>query len=129
MAEDFQRIADDINRFRKEGEQQDLKWTDEQSKAFQEEEEAGLLSRAGPYIDYDGRCGFAGGRKAFVVNPFINNSLDVTVRTKWRDGTQSGQSDDVVFVPAGGRRYVGCTRGNGVGAPHYEYSVRGWTSA
>ena len=78
------------------------------------------------YVRGEGRCGFAGsGRQAYVVNRLSDRRVRVTVRTSWKRGIDSGQSQRSYVLAAGGERSLGCTMSNNVGATRYTFEVIG----
>ena len=69
------------------------------------------------------KCGFGDfGEEVYVQNRRVDKSILATIETKWRDSwsMKEGTSQEVFRIPAGGKKYVGCTRGSG----HVEKRVR-----
>ncbi len=55
------------------------------------------------------RCGFASsGANQYLINTDTGNRYRVTVRTYWRKGMESHQTDNIYIMEAGGRKYMGC---------------------
>lgn len=88
-------------------------------------EEDKLLAFAN-VIKSEGRCGFAsGGSINYLINTDTRNRYRVTVRTFWRSGINSGQSDQVVINEAGGRVSLGCTDSGYIPVTYYTRQVVG----
>ena len=89
------------------------------------DEELGLLAFKN-VIRQSGRCGFAqGGTVDYLINTDTNNRYRVTIRTYWRSGINSGQSDRVVITQAGGRLTLGCTDSGYIPVTYYSRQVVG----
>ena len=88
-------------------------------------EEEKLLTFAN-VIRSEGRCGFAsGGSYSYLINTDTRNRYRVTVRTFWRSGINSGQSDQVVINEAGGRMSLGCSDSGYIPVTYYTRQVVG----
>ncbi|MEM6900047.1 MAG: hypothetical protein AAF583_09785 [Pseudomonadota bacterium] len=125
-------IAQDLSVLENDDEKLAEEWTKEEKSLAEAEadviafEDKVTVYRLDAYITFSGRCGFASaGSNAYVVNRRRDRATLATVRVRWSQGGNSGQYDRVKRIPAGGRVPVGCTRGFGVGAPTYSYSVVG----
>ena len=77
-------------------------------------------------IRSEGRCGFAsGGTYNYLVNTDTRNRYRVTIRTFWQSGINSGQSDRVEIIEAGGRIGLGCTDSGYIPVTYYTRQVVG----
>lgn len=73
-----------------------------------------------------GHCGFTKANSFFyLVNTDSTASLRVTVRTTWRSGIQSGQTDRVYILPAGGQQTLGCGDSGVIPVTYYQFQVVG----
>ena len=61
------------------------------------------------FIDYSGKCGLHGGKKAFVQNRRKDRRVRATVRVRWQRGTDSGTYSRTKRLYAGARQQLGCT--------------------
>lgn len=77
-------------------------------------------------IRSEGSCGFAsGGTYNYLVNTDTRNRYRVTIRTFWQSGINSGQSDRVEIIEAGGRIGLGCTDSGYIPVTYYNRQVVG----
>ncbi|MCI5150513.1 MAG: hypothetical protein D3916_14205 [Candidatus Electrothrix sp. MAN1_4] len=105
---------------------EDEAFVDEFNKAEAASEEDIELLRFKNVIRKNGRCGFAsGGSKDYLVNTDRGARYRVTVRTRWRQGINSGQNDRVHVIAAGSRKYLGCTDSGSIPVAYYSRSVVG----
>jgi len=92
------------------------------AKAGQVDAHAAACARIG----YEDRCGFAGsGYEAFVINERNDRRVRATVRVSWRRGIDSGEYDQEHTLPAGGKKFLGCTRSNNIPVTDYSFRVVG----
>lgn len=77
-------------------------------------------------IRNSGRCGFAsGGSIQYLINTDSKNRYRVTIRTYWRSGIHSGQSDRPFIIEAGSRIFLGCTDSGYIPITYYRREVVG----
>lgn len=80
-----------------------------------------------PRFRYGDRCGFAAsGIGVYVVNPYNDRSIKVTIQVNYRtwDG-DTGKYDKKFYISAGSERNLGCTRGSRISDHSYSFSVIG----
>lgn len=73
-----------------------------------------------------GHCGFTQANSFFfLINGNPKASLRITVRTTWRSGIRSGQSDRVYELPPGGRQALGCGDSGSIPVTYYRFQIVG----
>ena len=71
-------------------------------------------------------CGQAdAGSICYLVNKDASKSYKVTVRKKWTQGNQSGSSDEIIDIPAGGRKSLGCNRSSSIPIATWKFTFVG----
>lgn len=77
-------------------------------------------------IKLSGDCGFAkSGRKAAVANAHSDKAVEATVHTKWEQGIEKGERDEVRNLAAGEQQELGCTKSENIPVIEYTYSIAG----
>lgn len=77
-------------------------------------------------IENGAACGHANaGSIVYVVNKDPNKSYKVTVSKKWTQENRNGSSEEVITLPAGGRKSLGCNRSSDIPIASWTFNIIG----